>query len=112
MMAHTCNTSRGEAETGGSWGLIGQSTWQTLCLKKKAGGGGGINDCGITPVLQPSDVHAHTYTRKQEHRHKGITWQGVTYVGHPGTGKKNVKASQMLSSIRMMSHWGQLEVMS
>lgn len=37
---------------------------------------------------------------------------GLTYVGHPGTGKKNVKASQMLSSIRMKSHWGQLKMMS
>lgn len=110
MMAHTCNTSRGEAETGGSLGLIGQSTWQTLCLKKK---GGGMDDCGInarSPTFRCACTH--TYTRKQEHRHKGITRQGVTYVGHPGTGKKNVKASQMLSSIRMTSHWGQLEVMS
>lgn len=37
---------------------------------------------------------------------------GDTHVGHPGTGRKNVKASQMLSSIRMNSHWGQLDMMS
>jgi hypothetical protein len=57
-------------------------------------------------------THASPLTYKQEHAHKGITWQGVTYVGHPGTGRKNVKASQMLSSVRMVSHWGQLDVMS
>lgn len=42
---------------------------------------------------------------------KGIP-AGLAHVGHPGTGKKKVKASQTPSSIRMKSHWGQLDVMS
>ena len=32
-------------------------------------------------------------------------------MGHPGTGKKKVKASQTPSSISTKSHWGQLAVM-
>ena len=34
------------------------------------------------------------------------------HVGHPGTGKKKVKASQTPSSISTKSHWGQLAVIS
>ena len=46
---------------------------------------------------------------------KGMCKRGfpqAPHVGHPGTGKKKVKASQTPSRISTNSHWGQLAVMS
>lgn len=54
-------------------------------------------------------------TRRLQLGRKGCA-NGVSrrapHVGHPGTGKKKVKASQTPSRISTKSHWGQLAVMS
>lgn len=58
----------------------------------------------LTPEARGSDSAENDMQKGHPH--------GLTHVGQPGTGKKNVKASQTPSSTSTKSHWGQLDVTS